>query len=306
MSQYEEKRMKYLITGGSGFLGSALTEQLIKGDHTVIWVSQNADRKAPKGVEVIDYSMLKKTTMSVDVIINLAGAGVADKRWSNARKQVLRDSRLLPTQAILDYITQATARPNLLVSGSAIGWYGIQADAVTEQSEAHDEFTHQLCDDWEKLALSADSLGVKTAIIRTGVVMSPIGGMLGKLKLPFSLGMGGKLSDGKQLISWISLHDWVRAVEFIVSQQLSHSSNEKIYNLTAPNAISNATFTREVGRWLNRPTLFSQPKVALELLFGEMSVLLLGNQQVIPQNLLNQGFDFSHTDIAQVLERQSK
>lgn len=302
--------MRIAITGGSGFLGRALTTQLqqmtwLNETIAVTWVSRHASRQCPDNVQVIDYEQLRQSNTHFDIIINLAGAGIADKRWTQQQQKNLYNSRLQPTQAVLDYITQTAIKPTLLVSGSAIGWYGVQSQVVDETSAAHDEFTHRLCDKWEKLALSAEDLGVPTTMIRTGVVIAPTGGMVGKLRLSFSLGLGGKLGDGQQFISWVSLTDWIRAVCFILENHLQdRAKHTSIYNLTAPQAVTNAVFTHAMGVWLKRPTVFCQPKALLELIFGDMSVLLLGSQQVIPQVLIDQGFEFMHNDILSALVQQ--
>ncbi len=298
--------MQILITGGSGFLGRALTQHLLQTmtEVVVTWVSRRKDTPKPSNVKLIGYDDLPDSQHRYDVIINLAGAGIADKRWTQARKKQLLASRLNPTQAILDYIAKQSDKPTLLISGSATGWYGIQPHSVDENSSAHDEFTHQLCAAWEQLALSATEHDVTTVIVRTGVVMSPEGGMIKKLKPIFSLGLGGKLGDGKQHISWISLSDWVRAVTFIIDNHGAGKVTDvaSVYNLTAPHPITNAEFTQRLGDWLGRPTLFSQPAPLLKLIFGEMSVLLLGNQQVSPKNLLDKSFNFADSHFSDFLE----
>ncbi|PIE47397.1 MAG: TIGR01777 family protein [Gammaproteobacteria bacterium] len=301
--------MHILITGGSGFLGSALTQQLLAdGTHQISWVSRHKKMPSPAGVKVITYDELANINKIYDIIINLAGAGIADKRWSDKRKQILYSSRLKPTQAVIRYIQQANSKPKLLISGSAIGWYGAQTndERLTEKSPAQNhDFAHQLCKKWEQLALTATSDNVPVAIVRTGVVISSTGGMIHKLKLPFSLGVGGKLGSGKQTMSWIGLNDWINAVLFIIEQNIGNTDknlpNKQFYNLTAPNAINNATFTKAVGNWLNLPTLFSQPDFLLKLLFGEMATLLIDGQNVYPKNLLDMGFEFKEHTVAKAL-----
>ncbi len=358
-----------LITGGSGYLGRALTDYLLNhwktasevGDvshgtnisnvshetygqqqtttspvsvqapvkTSVTWVSRNANTKHPKGVQVITYDELASSEQAFDIIINLAGAGVLDKRWSDSCKQALLDSRLKPTQAVLDYIeriAQTGHTPKLFISGSAIGWYGVQQagdkSILTEDSNfVKDDFAHQLCDKWEQLAKTAETIApanmpvMPIAIVRIGVVLSgeggKDGGMIGQLKLPFSLGLGGKLGDGQQIMSWISRRDLVRAMVFIIDKNLEHNIEKKneqnlsetslenlqIYNLTAPKAVSNAEFTKAVGKWLNRPTVMTQPKALLKLIFGERVTLLIDGQNVYPQNLLALGFEFIDNEV---------
>lgn len=323
--------MEILISGGSGFLGQALSHALSQHqeNHQITWLTRNPQQAHPSYVSLMSYDELKSSQQSYDVIINLAGAGIADKRWSDGRKQTLYQSRLQPTQAILDYIQkcqqQDLALPKFLISGSAIGWYGAMGQTVCDETTTiadigthQKEFTHQLCQKWEQLALTAQQFGVPVAIIRTGVVLDKKGGILSQLLTPFKLGLGGRLGDGQQMMSWISRLDWVRAVQFIIKQHLStsHLSSKhrasntnqevgarvQIYNLTAPHAVSNQAFTKALGQWLNRPTWFCVPKFVLSILLGEMSTLLVDGQTVYPFVLLEQGFEFQHNELKQAFE----
>ena len=320
--------MDILISGGSGFLGSAFSKALItryqeqnKPLH-ITWLSRDSSQVHPDAVSMLSYDELEKTDKSFDVILNLAGAGIADERWSDARKEALLASRVKPTESLLRFIARSSVKPKLLVSGSAIGWYGAQGDTpLTETSPAKDDFAHHLCETWEQLALQARESSVPVAIIRTGVVIHPDGGMLAKLLTPFKMGAGGQLGDGQQIMSWISRDDWVSAVIFIIEQHLNdsayqvnedmqnarHTANNndvKIYNLTAPNFVTNHTFTKTLGAWLHRPTFFTLPDFLLKLMFGEMSTLLIDGQKVLPQALLDAGFEFKHQTLKEALEQQ--
>lgn len=332
--------MKILISGGSGYLGRTLTEYLLNDYQNVpretsniikkqndkieeeintvpretmlskisiTWLSRSANTHTPNSVNLLTYEQLATTEEIFDMIINLAGAGIADKRWSEKRKQQLFTSRLNPTQALLDYMQKTSVKPKLFISGSAIGWYGADSNNHNERLSENsqfltDDFAHQLCDKWEKLALTASEINIPVAIIRTGVVLSKQGGMIEKLKLPFSLALGGRLGDGQQIMSWISRDDWVRAVGFIIEHNFIRKKFElqQIYNLTAPNSVSNAQFTKAVGKWLNRPTIFAQPRFMVKMIFGEMATLLIDGQNVYPQKLLDMGFQFKDKQIQEI------
>lgn len=308
--------MNILISGGSGFIGSALSKWLQANAGIpvhITWLTRDASQDHPDYVAMMSYDELQTTALKFDVILNLAGAGIADSRWSDERKQLLMDSRLKPTQALLDYIARIESKPKLLVSGSAIGWYGTQGQMpLDEDSGFKTDFAHELCAAWENLAKQATDFGVAVAIVRTGVVIHPEGGMLGKLLTPFKMGAGGQLGDGQQIMSWISRTDWIRAAWFIIEQQLSEASttgdkqvaSTATYNLTSPNPITNTTFTKAVGSWLHRPTIMTLPSPVLKLMFGEMSTLLIDGQKVLPKALLDAGFEFEQPTIDQALAQQ--
>jgi hypothetical protein len=233
-----------------------------------------------------------------DVVINLTGAGIADARWSDARKAELLDSRLQTTQALVRWMHQVEQRPQVLLSGSAIGWYGAQGDLIlTEHSQPHDEFVHQLCAAWEKAALEVQTLGIRTVLLRTGVVLHPSGGMLKRVLLPFKLGLGGRLGDGQQWMSWVSRQDWIAAVLFLMQQ----ASLQGAFNLTAPAPETNQSFTSLFATALGRPAFFPAPAWVLKLLLGEMSGLLLDSQRIEPMRLQQAEFQFSHPELASYL-----
>lgn len=297
--------MNILIVGGSGFLGSFLTDELLKNPkNTLFWVSRkqfNPDKK----VTVLIYDDLTPD-LKIDIIINLAGAGIADKRWSENRKIKLIESRMKPTEKIIKFINQAHYKPKLLINGSAIGFYGVQKlndDSILTENTTPicNDFASRLCQKWETLANTST---IKTAIIRTGVVMDKNGGGMLKRLLPqFTLGLGGKLGNGQQTMSWIAIDDWVRAVLFIIDKNLSDTlPHRQIYNLTAPNSVNNREFTQALGRFLNRPTVFVAPSSVLKILLGEMATLLLDGQRVYPKALLDMGFEFNYPTLTSYLK----
>lgn len=288
--------MKFLISGGSGFLGTALSEKLINAGHQVAISSHRPKHcKVAKGVKIRSLDRLNATDY-FDVVINLAGASIGDERWSEPRKHLLRDSRLETTQKLLDWIQIAIQKPQLLISGSAIGFYGAQGEAeLVENSAANSEFVHHLCADWEERAKIAEQLGVRTILLRTGLVLHPDGGMLKRVLLPFKLGLGGRLGDGQQWMSWISRHDWVRAVLFLIEQPDIRGA----FNLVSPYPVRNIEFTQTLAVNLHRPTLFPMPIWFVKLVFGEMSCLLLDSQRVLPQRLMDTGFCFADPEFSQ-------
>ena len=321
--------MNILISGGSGFLGSAFSKEIQKRYQTadkelhITWLTCDDSQAHPNNIEMMTYDELSKTENTFDVILNLAGAGIADSRWSDDRKEQLLASRIKPTESILVFIARTSIKPRLLVSGSAIGWYGVQGDkSLTESSGFETDFSHQLCEQWEQLALTATDYAVPVAIVRTGVVIHPEGGMVGKLLAPFKMGVGGQLGNGQQIMSWVSREDWVGAAIFIIEQHLAgkYDSNAAtthdnalqttsdtpafVYNLTSPNPVNNHTFTKMLGSWLNRPTFFTLPNFLLKLMFGEMSTLLIDGQKVLPQALQDAGYEFQQPTLQQALAEQ--
>ncbi|PBJ83533.1 TIGR01777 family protein [Lysobacteraceae bacterium NML93-0399] len=295
--------MRILITGGSGFLGSALTDRLRRDGAQVVWLSRRASTPAPEGVEVRSYSGLWADDR-FDAVVNLAGAGIADGRWSEARRRVLHDSRLMPTRVVTDWIQAAHVPPRVLLSGSAVGWYGARGDTpLDEDSPPHDEFQHRLCEAWEAGARAAQD---RTAVVhlRTGIALHPDGGMLQRLLLPFRLGLGARLGDGRQVLSWIAREDWVSAVMMLLRVHLDGGSGAPTgaINLTAPEPVDNARFTRALADALRRPALLTAPSKVLELGLGDMSTLLLDGQRVLPGRLQRHGFEFEWPQLETYLQ----
>lgn len=293
--------MNILITGGTGFIGHALAKSLIEQGHAITVLSRSPDKVATLcGADVHALGSLAqlKAEDSFQVIINLAGSPIVDARWSEARKQLIRDSRIRLTEHLLTCIARMTVKPELLISGSAIGYYGDQGDTVlTEQSTPYEDFSQQLCADWEAAAKQAEQFGVRVCLIRTGLVIADGGGFLQRMLLPFRLGLGGRLGDGRQWMSWIHRRDWINIALTMIADSTMHGA----YNATAPNPVTNAEFTRILAQCLKRPALLPVPAWLLKILLGEMSQLVLGSQRVMPERLLTQGFKFQYDDLAAAL-----
>jgi uncharacterized protein (TIGR01777 family) len=284
--------MKILITGATGLIGSALCK-LLADKHELIALTRNinkAKNTLPNSIIALDN--LKDVNFDdLDAVINLAGEPIADKRWSAQQKQKIFQSRLAITEQIVNKINTSDTPPKVFISGSAIGFYGRQPaeNVITESySSTYPEFSHQLCKQWEELALQAHSPDVRVCLLRTGIVLSKQGGALDKMLPPFKLGMGGRMASGKQMMSWIHIDDMVNAIVFLLEDEKAHGA----FNLTAPEPVSNTNFTQTLAKTLNRPALFPMPEFVLKLLFGEMSDLLIYGQNVIPEKLEQQGFKF--------------
>lgn len=295
--------MKILITGGTGFIGHALTQHLTRQGHAVTVLSRNPDRVAAicgPGVNALGDLKQLQAEDAYQVIINLAGEPIFDARWTEARKKLMRDSRIDLTEQLVDSIKRMAVKPDLLISGSAVGYYGDQGNTIlTEQSEPHPDFSHRLCADWEQAAQKAGQFGVRVCLIRTGLVIAEGGGLLKRMLLPFRLGLGGRLGSGKQWMSWIHREDWIA----IVQAMINDGAMQGAYNATAPNPVTNREFTQTLAYCLNRPALLPVPARLLKTLLGEMSELVLGSQRVMPERLLAQGFEFQYPDLVSALKQ---
>lgn len=283
--------MKIVLAGGSGFLGRALEAYLAAEGHGVRVLTRRPRPGRPADVAwspgILDAPWVD-VIADADVVINLAGEGIADRRWSPARKAALLDSRLAATRAIAAAIERAPSPP-VLVSGSAIGYYGARGEEpLTEAAPPGSDFLARLSSDWEREAERAERV-TRVAIVRSGVVLHRSGGALAKMLPAFKLGLGGPLGSGRQYMSWIHLTDWVRLVAWIAAEP--HASGP--FNATAPVPVTNAEFTRALGRFLRRPAVVPVPAFALRLLFGEVADSLLTGQRVLPARAERLGFEFT-------------
>ena len=284
--------MDVFITGGTGFIGSALCQALQqRGDKLTVLSRDPAAARRRLGTEVeIVASSSVLTHTPFDAVVNLAGLPIADRRWSESRKAALVASRVAVTEALVSAMEQATVRPRVLVSGSAIGYYGDRGNRlVDEATEPQQEFTHKLCAQWEQAAQGAEALGVRVCRLRIGLVIGPDGGFLQRMLPAFKLGMGGRLGDGEQWMSWVHRYDLVRMILYL----LDHDTLQGPFNGTAPRPVRNSEFTHTLARVLNRPARMRVPEPALRLALGEMSRLLLTGQRVNPLRLREAGFEFT-------------
>lgn len=292
--------MHILITGGSGFLGTALIQRLLQDQHSITVTSRQPEQ-FPLSHPLLTVTTLKKLESIgyADIVINLAGAGIADKRWSEQRKTDLLQSRLQTTQALINWFKQLAVKPQQFLSGSAIGWYGPHDNNVlNETSTAHAGFTHALCQQWEQCALQAQELGISTTLLRTGVVLDQSGGMIARLKPIYQLGFGGKIGSGQQWMSWISRKDWINAVLFLIQHPIAGP-----VNLVAPTPVTQAQFAKDFAHALHRPAWLPMPTFMAKLAFGEMSHLFLDSQRIMPERLIEAGFNFQHPDLPKALSQ---
>ena len=290
--------MNYLITGGTGFIGAKLVEQLLQNGDSVTILSRNKNKPNPK-VRAICSLLEISFDEKIDYIINLAGEPIAAKKWIQKQKEILLNSRLKITQQLVQLITKLHNKPLALISASAIGFYGSNGDEkLNETSLYKTEFTHQLCSAWEAQALEAEGWGVRTCIIRLGIVLEKNGGALAKMLPAFKLGLGGKIASGKQFMSWVHREDVLRAISFLVNNHKLAG----VFNVTAPNPVSNFEFTKTLAKILRRPAFFDLPNFAVKIIFGEMGEALLANgQRVMPENLLKAGFEFKFEKLEEAL-----
>ncbi len=286
--------MRIAVTGASGLVGTALIPYLRGQGHGVLRLVR---RSATQADEVsweprtgqVDLPALQ----GVDAVIHLAGAGVGDHRWTPAYKQEILQSRLYGTQTIAKAV--ATLQPRVFLSASAIGWYGDTGQRIVTEVDDHgSDFLADVCRQWE--AATQAAAGVRTVKLRTGIVLSAQGGALGRMLPLFRAGLGGRLGDGRQYWSWISLVDTLAAIDFCLQNDVAGP-----VNLTAPEPETNAAFTQTLAHWLHRPAVLPVPAVALRLALGEFSCEVLGSKRVLPAVLQRAGFSFQHSSLAQAL-----
>jgi uncharacterized protein len=294
--------MKILVTGSTGLVGTALVGALAGAGQTVcrLMRPESAVRGGQKdGFDVLwnpTTGELGEAAVGADAVVNLAGASIGGGRWTAERKALLRSSRVDTTRALVAALAKMKARSKVLVSASAIGYYGSCGDErLTEESAAGKDFLASLAREWEAEAQKAEALGIRVVRARFGIILARHGGALGKMLLPFKLGVGGRVGSGQQWMSWVTLDDVVG----ILRLALENRAVQGAVNVVAPGAVRNAEFTKELAHALRRPALFPAPAFALRLALGEMAdALLLASQRVVPQRLQQLGYRFAHSDLA--------
>lgn len=298
--------MKILVTGSSGLVGTALGSALARAGHTVcrlVRPQSAAGEGATEGFAVAwnpGTGELGGAGVGADAVVNLAGASIADGRWSKQRKELLRASRIDTTRALVNALAKMNARPSVLVSASAIGYYGDRRDeTLTEESKPGTDFLAGLAQEWEAEALKAEALGIRVVLARFGIILAREGGALPKMLTPLKLGVGGRLGSGNQWMSWVTLEDAVGILRFAIENATVRGA----INVVSPQPLQNEEFTRVLAKAMHRPAPFAAPAFALRLALGEMAnALLLSSQRVAPRLLEKLGYRFLHPDLSAALK----
>lgn len=296
--------MDIAITGASGFIGTALGRSLEADGHRVLRLTRSGPSDERKGTVAWDLdagTIDAQALEGVHAVVHLAGEGIASGRWTEEHKARVRDSRTKGTALLAEAIAGLEAKPKVLISGSAIGYYGNRGDEeLDESSQPGDDFLADLCVAWEAATAPAEAAGITVAHIRTGIVLSPEGGMLAKTLLPYKLGLGGKAGDGRQWMSWIALSDVVGGIRHLIDHEIGGAAN-----LTAPNPVRNAEFNKAMGRALHRPTVVPIPRFVSKLPLGIGPLadsLLFSGAKVHPRTLEGSGYQFIHPTIDDALD----
>lgn len=294
--------MNILITGGTGFIGRQLIKKLLDRKYHISVLSRNRQRAFSilgSNCNIIENLSELQSRYLPDTVINLSGEPIVEKRWSKKRKKLLRDSRILFTKDLVDWLIENAPSLKVMISGSALGYYGSQPANVhlSEDASATNGFTYQLCEDWEIQAKRLESINCRVCLLRTGLVLGKNGGALAKMLPAFRLGLGGPIDSGQQMMSWVHIDDEVNAIIFL----MDNPAQQGPYNITAPRAVTNQEFSSTLAQLLHRPGFFRMPGFIIKLLLGEGAELLLQGQNVIPERLLQAGFSFQYTELKEAL-----
>jgi len=293
--------VQILITGGTGLIGRQLCKVLLARGHELTVLSRAPDSvpaKCGAGVHAMSSLEEWRPDQTFEAVINLAGEPIVDRRWTARRKQVLWDSRVSLTEHLVRRIAEARHKPIVLLSGSAVGYYGNRGEAVLDESAAAgNDYSAQLCKAWEGAACGAEIFGARVCLLRTGLVLARHGGLLGRMLLPFKLGMGARLGDGNQWMSWVHIDDCVAMLLRLLND--AHASGP--YNMTSPQPVTNAQFTAALAQAVQRPAPFKVPAIVLRASMGERASLLLEGQKVFPRKMVEAGFRFTHANLPDAL-----
>ena len=293
--------MTIVIAGGSGFLGRKLAKRLASEGHQIVTLTRrpNGDRSQIAWQPDGEPGALPQHLEGTDAVVNLAGEGIADKRWSAARKQAIRSSRVLSTRTLVRAVSLCARPPKVFVSGSAMGYYGHRgAEPATETADPGSDFLATVCVEWELEARKVESPATRLAIVRTGLPMDRSGGALAKMLLPFKLGLGATIASGEQYMSWIHVEDWTAMVSWLIQDDRARGA----FNATAPAPVTNRIFTRTLARVLHRPAVLHAPGFVLRAALGEMASVLIEGQSVVPALAEQLGFRFTYRALEPALE----
>ena len=299
--------MRILITGASGLIGKALQKSFAEKGYELLLAGRGEPTRSNQirwsledGFREEDLPRLE----GLDAVVHLAGEGIAGLRWTDEKKKAIRDSRVFGTRNIVNTMANLEKKPRVFIAGSAMGFYGDRGDEiVNETSAAGDTFLSEVCKEWETESRRAEDSGIRTVLLRTGIVLSKDGGALGTMLTPFKLGVGGVVGSGKQWMSWISLDDFVGIINFALENEYLRGA----INVASPNPVTNEEFTKTLGDVLYRPTFLPLPEFAVNLVFGEMGdALLIDSTRVDPKRLREAGYEFKFTDLRSALENAVK
>ncbi|MCA1816228.1 MAG: TIGR01777 family oxidoreductase [Acidobacteria bacterium] len=301
--------MKIIVTGASGLVGSSLVPSFLGRGHEVTQLVRRKSAGKVAGVREVEWQPARGEVDAAalegyDAAVHLAGENITGGRWTQEKKRRIRDSRVQSTRLLAETLARLNAKPRVLVSASAIGYYGERGDELlTEESAAGEGFLADVCREWEAAAQAAIDAGVRTVFLRFGLILSGEGGALVKMLLPFKLGLGGKVGSGRQFYSWVTIDDVVEIIHFA----LANDALRGAVNVVAPEAATNAEFTKALGRALGRPTILPAPAFGLRLAFGEMAdALLLASERVAPERLRQAGYQFKYPTLDGALQHVLK
>jgi len=307
-----EKFMRVAIIGGTGFVGQALTKLLVSNGYEVFIFTRNKSLQSNQSIDYHDKQLVKYIYWSAettnfdiddlpmfDAVVNLAGESLSSGRWTSSKKQLIMNSRMKTTKAIVSMLARMSVKPSVLINASAIGFYGTSAtNTFTEQSEvAGNDYLASVVQNWEYEASQAQSLGIRVVYMRFGLILDKQKGALPQMLLPYKLFVGGRLGDGQQWYSWIHIYDVINMIKFAIE----NDAIVGVMNVTAPNPVTMNEFGKTLSSIINRPHWLPTPAILLKIMLGEMSILVLDGQKVIPEKALNYGFKFKYSRLHEAL-----